>query len=173
MKRTLVWALMLLFGSAAAVYAADAKLPSGDRKFLQNAESGGMAEVQLGQIAEKQAQSQDVKDFGARMASDHQKAGEEVKSLAEQKNAKLSEKTSWSDSSEMKKLSKKNGADFDKEYMRQMMKDHTADVKEFRKAADNAKDPDVKAWASKTLPVLEQHLQQARDIAQKLGVNAG
>jgi putative membrane protein len=70
------------------------------------------------------------------------------------------------------KLSKYSGADFDREYMSMMVKDHTKDVKEFENASNKAKDPDVKAWASKTLPTLREHLQMARDINSKLSPNS-
>lgn len=66
------------------------------------------------------------------------------------------------------KLSKLSGADFDREYMSLMVKDHTKDVKEFEDASTKAKDADLKAWASKTLPTLREHLQMARDINGKV-----
>ena len=62
------------------------------------------------------------------------------------------------------KLMSLSGDAFDREYMNQMVKDHEKDVKEFERASTKAKDPDVRAFAAKTLPTLREHLQQARDI---------
>jgi len=66
------------------------------------------------------------------------------------------------------KLSKLSGADFDRQYMEMMVKDHVKDVKEFEEASTKAKDADVKAWAAKTLPTLREHLQLARDVNSKV-----
>jgi putative membrane protein len=63
---------------------------------------------------------------------------------------------------EKDKLAKLSGPDFDREYMRKMVKDHEEDVKDFRKQAKAKKPTDVNAFAAKTLPVLEQHLSMAQ-----------
>jgi putative membrane protein len=73
-----------------------------------------------------------------------------------------------SDQAGMNKLSGLSGADFDREYVNMMVKDHEKDVKEFEKASTKAKDPDVRAWAAKTLPTLRDHLQQVRDIQSRM-----
>ena len=69
----------------------------------------------------------------------------------------------------MDKVQKASGAEFDKKYMKHMVKDHTEDVKKFKEASQNVKDTELKAWADKTLPVLQQHLQSAKEIARKIG----
>lgn len=153
--------------SSAAVYAAD--LAHKDKSFITKAAKDGMMEVQLGQIAKEKGQSQEVKDFGARMMTDHAKANEELKALAQQKGVQLPTEMEHKAKSANDKLNKKMGMDFDKAYMKMMVKDHTADVKAFQKASEGAKDPDVKAFAAKTLPTLQEHLQQAKDIASKVG----
>src|SRR4051794_17400524 len=77
---------LLAIGFAIPLFAAD-KGPSGaDKKFFNEAASGGMMEVQLGQLARDKGQTQDVKDFGSRMVTDHTKANDELKQLAQQKN---------------------------------------------------------------------------------------
>lgn len=70
----------------------------------------------------------------------------------------------------MDKLSKLSGADFDKAYMNEMLKDHEKDVALFEKEANSGKDADVKSWATSTLPTLRDHLQMARDTAAKVGI---
>lgn len=156
---------------AGAVSAAQPGLSGGDKKFFNEAAGGGVMEVQLGQIAQQKAQSQEVKDFGTRMVNDHGEANEELKQLARQKNQKLPGRLESKQMKLVDKLSKLSGADFDKEYMEVMVKDHARDVSDFRNVGTKAKDPDLNAWAGKTLAVLEDHLKQARNVAQKLGVD--
>jgi putative membrane protein len=141
------------------------KIARGDEKFMKDAAVGGMAEVKLGQLAEQKAASDAVKQFGKRMATDHAKAGDELKQLASQKGVALPMDLDRSHQGLYDKLAKLNGADFDRAYMKEMVKDHDKDVKAFRKEADSGKDPDVKSWASKTLPTLQEHQQQAKQVA--------
>jgi len=125
-------------------------------------------EVDLGQLAASKATSQDVKDFGNRMVTDHGKAGDELKSLASQKGLTLPSTQSAEDKKTSDELSKKTGAAFDKAYMSDMVKDHEKDAKEFEKASKTLKDPDLKSWATKTLTVVQDHLKMAKDVNGKL-----
>jgi putative membrane protein len=104
------------------------------------------------------------------MIDDHTKANSELTRLAGQKNVTLPQEVNSDQKSEMDKLSKLTGADFDKEYIQYMVKDHEEDVAEFQKQANDGTDGDVKAFAAKTLPTLQSHLQMARDVAK--GVSA-
>lgn len=150
-------------------FAAEKGLAKADKTFIMDAASGGMMEVQLGQLAAKNASAQEVKDFGQRMVTDHSKANDELKSLAGTKNVQLPTDLKGKHKGMVDKLSSVTGDSFDKQYMKMMVSDHVKDVAKFKKAAKNAKDPDLKGWAANTLPVLEQHLQQAKDVAQKIG----
>jgi putative membrane protein len=127
------------------------------------AAKGGMAEVELGKLAAEKASSDDVKKFGQRMADDHGKAGDELKSLAQSKNVTLPTTLDPKDQALKDKLSKLSGAQFDRAYMQAMVSDHKKDVNEFKVESQSGKDPDVKAWASKTLPTLEDHLKHATE----------
>lgn len=138
-----------------------------DQTFVTKAAQGGMAEVQLGQLAKDHASSQAVKDFGQHMIDDHSKANDELKSLASQKSVTLPTDLDAKDKAVYDRLSKLNGAAFDKAYMRDMVSDHKKDIAEFQKEANSGKDPDVKAWASKTLPTLQSHLQMAESTRQQ------
>lgn len=132
-----------------------------DQRFMMKAAQGGMAEVQLGQLAVQHAGSQAVKDFGQRMVDDHSKANDQLKQLAAQKNVTLPTEVDAKDKATMDRLSNLNGAAFDRAYMRDMVADHKKDIAEFQREANNGKDPDVKAWASQTLPTLQTHLSLA------------
>lgn len=145
------------------------QLSSSDRGFIMKAAEGGMAEVQLGQLATQNGSSEDVKKFGQRMVDDHTKANDQLKQLAESKGVQIPSDLSAKDKAAKDKLSKLNGAEFDRAYMKDMVQDHTKDVSEFRKESTSAKDSDVKSFASQTLPTLEDHLKQAKSIAPAAG----
>jgi putative membrane protein len=138
-------------------------------KFATNAAQGGMAEVELGRLATQRAGDVSVREFGARMVADHGRANSELKSIAGQKGIQLPTELNSEQKSEMDKLSKMSGAEFDKEYMSAMLKDHETDVKDFDTQAKEGNDPEIKAFAGKTLPTLQQHLQMAQQAAQKVG----
>ena len=145
------------------------KLAPADRQFIKKAAEGGLAEVQLGQLATEKADSQDVKQFGQRMVDDHTKANDQLKQVASQKGVTVPDKLSPKDAATKARLEKLSGKAFDRAYMRDMVMDHTKDVSEFRLESKNAKDPDVKNFASQTLPTLQDHLKEAKSIAPKTG----
>jgi len=142
------------------------QLGHSDRKFLESAAKDGLAEVELGQLASQRAESPEVKQFGQRMVQDHGKANDQLKQLAQSKGLDVPTETDKSHQKKMEKLQKLSGAQFDKQYMDDMVKDHKKDVKEFQKQAKSAKDADVKNFAAQTAPTLQEHLQMA-EAAQK------
>lgn len=147
-----------------------AQATSADRKFMEKAALDGLAEVQMGQLARDRGMSDEVKTFGSRMATDHGKANDELKSLASSKGVTLPTEVDKSHKSKMDKLAKLQGPDFDRAYMKDMVKDHKKDVDEFRKEGKKAKDADVQKWAQSTLPTLEEHLAMAEktnDVVQR------
>lgn len=133
-----------------------------DEHFVMEAASGGMAEVALGKLAADKASSAKVKDFGQRMVTDHGKANDELKSLASSKNINLPNSMDAKHQATYDRLSKLSGAAFDRAYMADMLADHQKDVAAFRKEAQSGKDSEIKAWAAKTLPTLEEHLKLAQ-----------
>ena len=139
-------------------------LSEGDYKFASEAARGNLAEVKMGELAKQKGTSQAVKDFGDRMISEHGKANEEFNRIVAGKNAVPPADFSHKENATMEKLEKASGKDFDKAYAAAMVKDHKADVKEFKEAAKNLQDPDLRAFASKTLPVLESHLKMAEEM---------
>lgn len=153
----------------------DAKQGSGsaDSAFLREAAAGGMAEVELGQLAAQNAESSDVKQFGQRMADDHGKANEELKTLASQKKVDLPAAPDAKHKAVHDKLAKLKGVQFDSAYMSAMVSDHQKDVAAFQREAKSGKDPDVKAWAEKTLPTLQEHLKLAQQVHAKVGKPGG
>ncbi len=171
MKKILTAISVLSFMLMATVLFAQAaeKIDRKDMKFVHDAAIGGMLQVQLGQIVKDKAQSQDVKDFGARMVTDHTGVNTALKQLADKKGIMLPDKLDAKHEKMVEKLSKLSGADFDKEYMKHMVKGHESDVAAFKKASMSLKDPDLKDFAAKTLPAYEEHLKLAKETEAKLG----
>jgi putative membrane protein len=139
-----------------------------DKEFVSNAGMGGLMEVLAGNLALQKAASADVKSFGQRMVTDHSKANEELSQLATTKGLALPTELDGEEKSMIDHLTSLSGAEFDKAYMAHMVDDHKKDVEEFEKASTSAQDGDVKGWAGRTLPTLQQHLQLSTSIAQKL-----
>ena len=143
------------------------KLGIVDQHFLKKAAQGGEAEVELGKLATEKASSDEVKKFGQRMVDDHSKANDQLKQLAGSKGVDLPNDLDAKDKAAKARLSKLSGEQFDKAYMSDMVQDHTKDVSEFKRESNAAKDPDVKSFASQTLPTLQDHLKEARSINLK------
>jgi putative membrane protein len=140
-------------------------LTAADKKFVMAAADGGMAEVELGQLAVEKGSSDDVKKFGQRMVDDHSKANDQLKQLAASKGVDLPQDVSAKDKATKARLSKLSGDQFDKAYMADMVQDHKKDVADFKKESQSGKDTDIKNFASQTLPTLQDHLKQAQSIA--------
>lgn len=163
-------ALML---SSGALLAADTEgqrgqLSEKDFKFAKDALRGGMDEVQLGQLAKQNAANPAVREFGERMVNDHQKANDDLKQIVQQKGALIPATLSHHETSRLDRLQKLSGAEFDKAYVSDMVRDHKTDVKEFEKASKDLSDPDLKAFAEKKLPTLQRHLRQAESLEAQL-----
>ena len=139
-----------------------------DAKFAIEAAKGGLMEVEMGRMAADHATNADVKAFGQRMVTDHTKANDELKTIASQKGITLPTSLDAAAKAKMDKMSKMSGEAFDKAYMDDMLKDHKHDVAEFRKEANGGKDADIKGFAGKTLPTLEEHLKMAQDTHAKV-----
>lgn len=141
-----------------------APMAVGDRRFIEEAAMGGLAEVELGKLAQIKGASEQVKQFGARMVEDRGPANMELKQLAQIKGLSVPAAPARSHAREMGRLSRLSGPEFDRQYMAYTLSDHRKDVWEFKKAAEAAKDSDVKAFADKTLPTLQEHLRFAQAV---------
>jgi putative membrane protein len=150
----------------------DSKSAMGDQAWVMKVAKGGMAEVELGRLATAKAASDEVKKFGQRMVDDHSKANDELKTLAQNKKITLPSDMDAKEKSLRDRLTKLSGPAFDRAYMQAMLADHRQDVPEFRTEANSGKDADVKAFAAKTLPTLEDHLKMAEQINKTVGSSA-
>lgn len=139
-----------------------------DAKFVTEAANGGMAEVELGQLAQQKAQHADVKAFGEMMIKDHSKANDELTTLARGKNITVPATIGAEQQKVKDDLAKKTGREFDKAYIDEMVEDHEKDVKLFEDASKNLKDSELKAFVDKTLPTLRTHLEHSKAVKDKL-----
>lgn len=153
----------------ASIGVAHAELANGDKKFLEKAAESGQLEIATSQLAVERATHPDVKAFAQMMVADHTKADTELKALAASKQVTLPAEQPRKVRSELEDLGKKQGVAFDKEYADEIAVDaHKDAVELFKDAAEDAKDPDVKAWAAKTLPTLQAHYDQGKMLKEKL-----
>jgi len=138
------------------------------KDFVTQTATGGIAEVELGRLAQNKAQNAEVKNFARKMVQDHSNANTELKALAGKKNVTLPIEMDAEHKALRDKLAKLSGAEFDREYMKGQVVSHERTVGLFQRQADKGSDPDVKSWATKTLPNLRMHLEMAREITGKL-----
>jgi putative membrane protein len=141
---------------------------TGANEFMTQAAESGMAEVELGRLAQTKAQNAEVKKFAQMMVQDHSNSNTELKQLAGKKNVSLPTELNAEYKSMKEKLSGMSGAGFDREYMAGQVADHEKTVNLFQTQADNGTDADAKALAAKTLPTLKKHLEMAREVHGKL-----
>jgi putative membrane protein len=155
---SLFLALLLVFPALAR---AQNSIAQADKDFMTDAAKGGMAEVKLGELASTRGQDASVKSFGKKMVTDHSAANDKLKALAAKKGLVLPTALTVEQQQKYDDLAKLSGADFDKAYMEEMVKDHDEDVTLFEKASRESKDKDIKDFATMTLPTLRTHQQMA------------
>lgn len=135
--------------------------------FMNDAAEAGMAEVEIAKLVKDRAQNPRVKNFAEMMIKDHSEANNKLQTIARDKNVTLPS-TLGKHQDHLEDLSKKNGAEFDKAYMKMMVNGHEDVVKEFEKCSQNGTDPDVKTFAAQTLPTVRMHLDSAKAINKAL-----
>lgn len=151
----------------------DDKLARGDRKFIEKAAESGMFEVQVSQLAATKATDANVKSYASMLVDHHTAANNELIQLANGKRVELPAAPPRAMRRDLEKLGKKSGAEFDRDYVREIgIKAHEKDIRLFEQASKDVKDPQLKAWAAKTLPTLREHLAQAQKLPQSGKANA-
>lgn len=151
-------------GTATGEQTGMGSLNSHDHDFVMDAAMGGMLEVELGRIAAQKGSSDAVKQFGQRMVDDHSKANTELMTLAQSKGVTLPTTLDDKHREQVTKFSSMSAADFDRAYSKLMLSDHKKDVSEFEKQSTKGTDADLKAFAGRTLPTLQEHLQMAKAL---------
>ena len=149
------------------------KVSGADKKFVKEAMQGGLAEVQLGQLASQKASSDDVKQFGQKMTEDHGKMNQQMTQVAQQLGMTPPTALDAKHKAIQTKLEGLSGQDFDKAYIQAMVKDHEKDSAEFQKEASNGKSQAVKDAASQGAPIISEHLRMIQQIAQAHNMSSG
>jgi putative membrane protein len=144
------------------------ELSSKDMDFIKNAAIGGMAEVELGKLAEQKARSPDLKSFGARMVHDHSRADEQLATIAKEQGAAAPQQLDSEHTQMRDRLAKLQGEAFDRAYIRMMVAEHDKAAKVFRQEAQMGQDREVKRFARETLAMIEQHDKLAHDIERSM-----
>jgi putative membrane protein len=142
------------------------KLGWTDRRFVTKAAEDGQDELQLAQLASQKATNPDVKSYAEQLVQQHQQVNSELMSIANQRNVKIDKEES--NSRAYKRLNKASSQDFDREFVDHMIDEHEKDIKLFQKAASDAKDPQVRDFASRHVADLQQHLQMAQRLQQSV-----
>jgi putative membrane protein len=141
-----------------------------DKVFLQKASEGGMAEIQLGQLAAQKGNSGEVKEFGQKMVEDHTRLNDQMKPIADTLGVNAPKHLNKADQAEYEKLSNLSGDAFDQEYITDMVKDHRKDLHEFRREETATSNPDLKQAVSQAEQIISQHLSMIQGIAQQKGI---
>jgi putative membrane protein len=144
--------------------ATESKASPADTAFIKKAADGGMTEVELGKVAEKNGQKDDVKGFGSHMVKDHGKANDELKSVASKMNVTPPDKVSAEHQAKIDKMSKMSGAAFDTAYVKEMVASHEKTIAMFEAAKGKVGNEDLKKFIDDTLPVIKMHLEMAKKM---------
>lgn len=148
------------------------KVNPADQAFLRQAAEIDLSEVDLAQLAQQNATTEQVKQFAQRMITDHTSNLQTVKDLAARKDVKLPDQLSASNTALYARLGKLSGTDFDHAYINAMVEGHTKAVALFKKESQTATDSGVRTYASQTLPVVEEHLKLAHEAAVQIGATS-
>ena len=134
-----------------------------DAKFVKEAAVGGLAEVKMGYLASQNGSSSQVKDLGQKLVSDHTAANKELEQIITRKGGTVLTEIDSKHQKALDSLAKLNGAEFDKAFLHHAVMDHQKDIKEFQTASQSLKNQELRAFAQKQLPILQQHLDMAKN----------
>jgi putative membrane protein len=172
MKRNLVPTILSVLLATSLLIAVSAQgqgLSAEEQQFVKKAAAGGLAEVKLSELAQDRASDAKVKDFAAQMVTDHTQANNELKPIADSNKVPVPTKLQGDSEVTYKRLEKLSGSKFDAAYIKVMVSDHDKTVSAFEAASSKVKNPDLKAFVDKTLPVLRQHKDHIHEIASQSG----
>ncbi len=157
-------ALALLFGFAANI----ALAAEGDN-FVDEASAKGIAEIETAKMALDKGTSEDVKQFAQKMIDDHTQANQKLAQLAQQKNLEMSDEATLMDKAKAMILQLRDGENFDEAYANNQVVAHEQTIELYRDYVEGGDNPDLKQFAQQTLPKLEEHLKQAKELQANHG----
>jgi putative membrane protein len=145
--------------------AKEARLDPRDAEFMKDAARGGIAEVKMGESGLSNGESQGVKDFSKRLIDDHTKANQELEKLAIRKGVILPDGVSEQHKTMLQHLSSLKGREFDAAVQQHAVEEHKRNIEKFKAASEKSKDPEVRSFAEKALPMLQRHLEMAQNLS--------
>jgi len=154
--------------STATHDAGHAKASTADLDFAKKVAAGGQAEVQVTMLAQEKATSNDVKELASRLHTDHMKANDELKKIASEKGWTLPTEPTADQKAKKDKLEKLSGSAFDKAFVDMMVTNHRTNIPNFERVASHGTDPELKQFASSTVPTLKEHLEMAQKVQKSL-----
>lgn len=152
-------AAVLLLGFAANL----AHAAQGD-DFLDRASANGIAEIETARMALETSQAEDVRAFAQRMLDDHTKSRQDMARLAKEKNLPLSDEATLMNKAKAMILELRDGEDFNEAYANNQVVAHEQTIELYRDYLKKGQNSDLKQFAEKMLPTLEEHLQQAKQL---------
>jgi putative membrane protein len=170
MKRALLLTFPFLLAVVNDAFAQG--LTTAEKTFVTKAAKGNFAEVELGKLASQKSHNADVKAFGEQMVTDHSKANDNLKPIADSNGVQWPTKLTGEPQALYDKLSSLPGAAFDKTYIHAMVEDHMKDAKAYELESGKVKDSQLKSYVDQTLPVVQQHLSHIQSIQQSSGKSA-
>ncbi len=166
--------LALLLGGSAFARQADrgrqgkssssTELTQQEQDFINNAAAADLAEIQLGSLVQRTSQETRVQEYGRMLAADHEQNLEQLQSLAARYNFQMSTSIDGAHQQALNQLKALSGLQLDRKFASQEIADHQKTIQEFQKMAKGAPTPEVKLYATQTLPVLQKHLEEAREL---------
>ncbi|GFO70748.1 hypothetical protein GMLC_43270 [Geomonas limicola] len=161
--------VVALLGATCGWGLAQETLTPGGKRFLKEAASINVMEMQLGRLARERGEDPEVKEFGEQLEMDHGNAKDDLQKVAAANNVKLPPQVERKHAGLLARLTKLSGGEFDRTFVQAMIRSHKKSVARFKKANRRLDDEDLKAWSLHYLPILQEHLDHARSLAQKLG----
>jgi len=150
-------------------YAQQTGLSSADKEFMIMAAKTNMTEAHLGQMAQSEGAATDVKNFGQTLTQDHTKAYEELTELSGKTGESVPKGINVGKDATIQQLAKLKGPAFDRVFLRHEIQDHEKAATAFRREAERGRNPEVKGYAQKLLPTIEEHLREAQKLAKTAG----
>jgi len=159
---------LVMLGTGIFAQSQEPPVNSHDKSFVSNAAESGLAEVELGQMAQSKASSDKIKNFAQKMVDDHGKVNDELKDCAQKLGVNVPDHMSVTEKGEKTKLDMYSGDHFDRAYISDMIKDHRDDIAAFQREVREGQNPDLKAFAEKNLPTLKEHLRLAEKTQREI-----
>ncbi|HLJ64579.1 MAG TPA: DUF4142 domain-containing protein, partial [Stellaceae bacterium] len=167
MREILVAASLAALAVSFPALAADTKNTMNDR-FVDKLARDGQSEVEVGQLAQQKASSPAVKSFAQRLVSDHEKANQQLMSIAGKEGIAVPSTDKPENDPMRTKLEGLQGAEFDRAFVEAQIADHKKDIQYLEREEKEVKDPALASFIRQTLPVMESHLKMAEELQGQL-----